>query len=59
MYLSTTGLGLASASSQYQQDAAVSIVALASGCVAADLGDPGACECSCDERRPHAPVELG
>jgi hypothetical protein len=59
MYLSTTGLGLASASSQYQQDAAVGIVALTTGCVAADLGDRGACECACDKRRPHAPIELG
>jgi hypothetical protein len=58
MYLSTTGLGRASESSQREQHAAVGIVALAVGCVAADLVDPGACECSYDKRCPHAPVEF-
>src|SRR5207248_11386464 len=52
MYLSTAALGLAAASSQGQEYAAVGIVALATGRVAADLVGAGACECSCEKRRP-------
>jgi hypothetical protein len=59
MYLSTTGLALPSASSQRQQDEAVLIVALATARIAGDLVDAGACKRSCEQRRPHAPVELG
>jgi hypothetical protein len=59
MYLSTARVRLALASSQRQQYAAVGIVALATGCVAADLVDAAACECSGEKRRPHPTVELG
>src|SRR5438105_4361496 len=59
MYLSSIRVGASPPVAEREQDAAVSIVAVAIGCIAADFVDGGACECSCKQRRPHAPVELG
>src|SRR5207237_4210878 len=59
MYLSSIRVAAGPPVAEREQDAAVGIVALAIGCIAADFVDGGACECSCKERRPHAPVELG
>src|SRR5439155_15551639 len=59
MYLSSMRVAAGPPVAEREQDAAVGIVALAIGCIAADFVDRGACECSCEERRPHAPVELG
>src|SRR5205807_8351418 len=58
-YLSSIRVGASPPVAEREEDAAVGIVALAIGCIAADLVDGGACECSCKKRRPHAPVELG
>src|SRR5438270_4891752 len=59
MYLSSMRVAAGPTVAEREQDAAVGIVALAIGCIAADFVDGGAGECSCKERRPHAPVELG
>src|SRR5436190_13916749 len=59
MYLSSIRMAARPPVAEREQDAAVGIVALAIGCIAADFVDGRACECSGKERRPHAPVELG
>src|SRR5207253_1768443 len=59
MYLSRIRVAAGPPVAEREQDAAVGIVALAIGCIAGDLVDGGACECSCEKRRPHSPVELG
>src|SRR2546429_1440978 len=59
MYLSSIRVAAGPPVAEREQDAAVGIVALAVGCIAADFVDGRACECSGKERRPHAPVELG
>src|SRR5947207_783965 len=59
MYLSSIVVAAGAPVAEREQDAAIGIVALAIGCIAADFVDRGACERSCEKRRPHAPVELG